>query len=286
MRTLTIFLFFLLGTTVSVHANEIDSLKTVEDVQKFLINRIDKEWDQNTVIRTDGEDTTTFAKGNFFKIDLNGDGLTDLVINGEYCVAITDSGNGHYGVFPIDRGVFYLHKYNLVNILYQDKMPILVLQKYDKYNFSKTKNTVLDTIVFKFDGFIEYSPLPDSLKIKEIKFSTSPCFGRCHVFSLSIKKNRKAIYNAIKYNDKKGKFRSTVDEATYNTLVATINYMHLLLLKDDYRVNWTDDRTITLRIKYNNGHVKEISDYGGIGTFGLKNLYDQLYTLKNTQKWH
>jgi hypothetical protein len=61
--------------------------------------------------------------------------------------------------------------------------------------------------------------------------------------------------------------------------------LKLTSLKDEYSVNWTDDQTSTLEIKFNNGQIKRISDYGMIGTFGLEHIYDQLFALRKTQKW-
>lgn len=64
-----------------------------------------------------------------------------------------------------------------------------------------------------------------------------------------------------------------------------INYIQLSSLKGRYRVNWTDDQTAKLEIKFNDGQVKEISDYGMIGTFGLDLLYEKFFTLRKTQEW-
>lgn len=47
----------------------------------------------------------------------------------------------------------------------------------------------------------------------------------------------------------------------------------------------TDDQTGDLKITFNNGKVKTISDYGMIGTNGLKILYEKLAELRFNQKW-
>lgn len=47
----------------------------------------------------------------------------------------------------------------------------------------------------------------------------------------------------------------------------------------------TDDQTSSLKITFNNGNIKTISDYGMIGTYGLKILYGKLAELRFNQKW-
>jgi len=284
MRTLTTILILLLTANLTL-ANDIDDLQTKDDVQKFLV-KINPEWEKYDFFENTGkEDTSAYGKGNFFKIDLGNNGLTDLVINGKYFFAVTDNGNGNYESHFIDRGTFMLDKHTLKNIVYKDKTPLLIIGSYSEYNFGKNNDTKTDTLVLKFGEFYEYNSTPDNFKIEEISFSTSHCFGTCPVFELIIKADGTAKYNAIEYNDKKGKFKTILDTATFNKLLQTINYLKWTSLKDEYSVNWTDDQTATLEIKFSNGQTKKISDYGMIGTFGLEHLYDQLFALRKTQKW-
>ncbi len=276
MRTVTTLLILLLTANLTV-ASDIDNLQTTEDVQKFLV-KVNSKWEKYDFFEKTGkEDTTAYGKGKFFKIDLDNNGLTDLVINGKYFFAVTDNGNGIYESHFIDRGTFMLYKYTLKNIVYKDRTPLLIIE-----NYNETKT---DTLILKFGEFYEFNPTPDNFKIEEISFSTTPCYGTCPVFKLTIKADGTAEYDAIKYNDENGKFKTVLDTATFNKLLLTINYLKLTSLKDKYSVNWTDDQTSTLLIKFDNGQTKNISDYGMIGTFGLEHLYDQLFALRKTQKW-
>jgi hypothetical protein len=50
-------------------------------------------------------------------------------------------------------------------------------------------------------------------------------------------------------------------------------------------VGWTDDQTCTLKITYDNGKTKTITDYGKIGTYGLNRVYSILFSLRQNQKW-
>lgn len=280
----TILILFL--TAELTLANDIDKLQTTDDVENFLVKKVNPKWkDEIFFESTESQDTSAYAKGKFIKIDLDNNGLTDLIINGKYFFAVTDNGNGKYESHFIDRGAFMLDKYTLKNIAYKGKTPILIIGSYNEYNFERKKDIKTDTLVFKFDDFYEYNATPDNFKIEEISFSTSHCFGTCPVFKLTIKANGKVKYEAIEYNEKKGKYKTNLDTDTLNKILQTINYLNFTSLKDEYSVNWTDDQTSTLKIKFSNGQTKKISDYGMIGTFGLEHLYDQLFALRKTQKW-
>ncbi|MBK6499838.1 MAG: hypothetical protein IPG00_17450 [Saprospiraceae bacterium] len=76
-----------------------------------------------------------------------------------------------------------------------------------------------------------------------------------------------------------------MDGKKWNGLIELINYIDFTNLKQDYYVDWTDDQDCTLKVVYDNNKVKEVRDYGLIGTFGLKKLYQQLFELRFNQDW-
>jgi hypothetical protein len=297
MKVISFALLFLLST-LPAFANDIDQLQTKDDVKNFLIEKVNKKWKDWDLFESNATDTARFGKNKFYKLDIDNNGSTDLLIDGEYFFAVIDNGDKTYGTHFIDRGTFLIDKHTLTNIIYKDKIPLLIVNDFDEYKrfpsdtaksgWELRWNVVgsqTDTLIYKFGDFIEYNPRPDKLSIEEIKFSTTYCYGTCPVFELTIKADRSATFNAIEYNDKKGKFKATIDTASYNRLIQTINYIRLTSLNKNYSVGWTDDQTCTLKIKFNSGQTKEISDYGLIGTYGLQNLYNQLFALRETQKW-
>lgn len=266
-----------------ISANEIDQLKTEEDVERFLIKRINKNWEGEVFLEMAKPDTAVYSKNKFYKIDLDANGLTDLVVDGKIFFAIVDRRNKRYTLHPIDRATFFDHKYCLKNIIYQDKIPLLIVKRYPVLFEDIIPKT--DTLIFKFGDFIEFNNKEEFLKITEVKFSTSGCFGRCPVFKLAIQENRNATYEAIEYNKKTGVFNAKIDTFSYNRLIQTIRYMKITDLKDNYLVGWTDDQTGVLEIKFNDENKKKIRDYGMVGTFGLANLYKQLFFLRKSQNW-
>jgi hypothetical protein len=284
MRSITLFVLLLL-TTSYCFANEIDKLQTHREVTTFLRAKLGKGWKEEVFFEPAAADTAAYGKNKFFKLDLDANGSTDLVVNGKYLFAVTDDGSGKYTSHFIDRGVFTSSKYALLTILQKNSSPLFVVKHSSVFHHPVEGTTKPDTLTFKFGDFVEYLPSPTKLQVRQINFSTSGCFGTCPIFELIIQADRTAKYHAIDYNKRKGRFTAVIDTAAYARLLATLQYIRLPTLKDSYRVNWTDDQTVELEVKLSDGQVKKIHDYGAIGTFGLATLYAQLYKLRETQNW-
>jgi hypothetical protein len=264
--------------------NKIDSLKTIDDVERFVAS-LDSAYYPH-FYKTDNIDKSTY-ENKFFKIDLDNNGLTDILINVTFLFAVTANEDRTYGIHLIGSGGRDL----LSNILFLNKTPLIVIKYLDGIIVSPR----IDTLIFKFNDFIEFNKSPDNLKIEEIRFSATACFGPCPVFDLTIKADRSVIYEAKQNNyifkakkvarETKGRYNAIIDTATFNNLIQTINYINLSSLKNDYHVLWSDAESVEIEIKFNDGNIKKIKDYGKRGTFGLVNLYNQLFALRNTQRW-
>ena len=63
-----------------------------------------------------------------------------------------------------------------------------------------------------------------------------------------------------------------------------MKYINLEKLENYYEVDWYDDQTVTIEVKYN-GKTKIIKDYGMIGTFGLTKLYSKFFFFRNKIEW-
>lgn len=282
-------LVIILLAIISVHckANEIDRLKTVEDVNTFLKNK-----SKNKKIDYFGEtkwDTSgQVINEKFLKIDLNDDGLTDLIVNGTYLFVVLDMSNNDFSFHFIDSGAFLLRKYLLARIDSSGNQPMMIVKSYDeeaKYEKKAVKPTY-DTLLIKYDGLTEYHRYSDSLGISKLSFSTTMCFGTCPVFELVILADGTAQYNAIKYNPEQGNFEGKIDSKLLAKLFGLVEYLNLRDLRDRYQVNWTDDQTCNLKVEYKNGVTKSIQDYGLVGTFGLQRLYNMLFALRASQTWY
>jgi hypothetical protein len=265
--------------------NEIDDLKTAADVNAFL-NKLKPELAKEAGLDTKAAAPSGFGKNTFHKVDINNDGATDLIVDAKRLLAFLWKANGKAEIIPLDGGIFIVYRYSLASVAKKDAETLLTIRLVMAPGMPEQDIYVEKTLVYKFGGFLEYNAKPDDLKVEKILFSTSGCYGTCPVFDMEIDKDGKAAYNAKHYNDlQDGKFSGTIGSPVYAKIVQNINYIGLQDLKPEYSVPWTDDQTATLTITYNGGKKKTISDYGMIGTFGLKLLYGQLSDLRGTVDW-
>jgi len=269
----------LLLSSVLCFGNKIDELKTPEDVLKFIKMTLNKEESFQAKPKKPGA-----IDFNFIKLDLNKDGMTDILVNGKYLYAVIDN-DGQNNFKEIFIGDSYFD-YELLSVDSTGKLPMLTVQKendYDRYSGKEIKVDP-DTLVIKFGGFIEFNSLPKQIDFKEIKITTTACFGTCPVFELTISKNRQAILTAKKYNRLNGIYKAVIDSKTFEDLTDILSYVNIDSLKNSYAIGWTDNPAIDIQIQYN-GLTKNIHDYGLKGTFGLKRLYEVLYAIKDTEDW-
>lgn len=187
-------LWILLWTAQIAVANDIDRLKTQQDVEKFLLEKVSPQWKDKDIFSNKIEgDTSAYRKGSFFKIDLDNDSRTDLIINGKPFFVVIDKGNGKYESKLLNRW------FSLKDIVYKGSIALLIVEN-GGVVFLGEKKVSIDILVLKSGKFFNYNPNPDNLKIETISFSTSYCYGTCPVFKLDIQADRTAKYNAIEYN--------------------------------------------------------------------------------------
>ena len=144
----------------------------------------------------------------------------------------------------------------------------------------------VDTLLWLTKGFVEYNRAPQDYLVTSIRYSTTQCYGMCPVFDLAIDQHGAASYDARQYNKRKGRFAATIAPQSLQELWEALNYFDFPRLRDHYAVPATDHPTCTLTIRYGNGQVKTIEDYGEEGTFGLQRVYRLLFDLRESQKWH
>jgi len=286
IRSIKILLILLLLAVTLEHtlANKIDQLKTARGVNRFL-KKAYKDGPTYKYLTRTLEDTAHYGKNKFFKADLDHNGLTDLIVNGLYFFVLTDHGNGHYEGHMIDGG-FSHDRHMLTNIITGEKVSLLLIKAHDYKENRSDATAKTDSLLLMFNEFMEYNAHPDNFKIHEINFKALGCpEGACTTMDMSIYEDRCVVYNGLENVPMEGRFKSVIDIIAYNRIVQTINYMKLRALQADYRVSWSDDQTVILQIKFDNGEIKTINDYGAKGTFGLNNLYGQLFDLAKKLAW-
>jgi hypothetical protein len=298
MKYSLILILCLLSSAVSL-ANSIDSLKTDGEVERF-VNKVyktvyTKSNEELIVLSTDSLLKKLACNGiarkwnikNWEKVDFDKDGRTDLLVTVTYqnhrfdVFAIMDKGNT-FALLRLSKNIF--ENCELAKPAFVNNKQVLLF-----YSIKRDQDLLsmpqIDTLVFKYGNFVELNTKPTGYKIKSINFTTSGCYGSCPIFELNIQENGRATYYAKSYNPKPGFFKVVISAEKLNEIFALINYLAIKGLKDNYEVNWTDDQTSHLTLKFDDGTTKEIRDYGMQGTFGLYQLYSVLSALRLDQYW-
>lgn len=310
MKKLLLISSFLFSALVTF-ANTVDSLKTDSDVVNFLNILVKKQWPLNRKLT---------KVNSWQKIDFNTDKNTDLLVevldsyyHPTYLIAIDIGKNEfkliHFGIRE-DGKILDIIKYN--------NIPLIVFNSsyypaiYSKGNFSRPKKeNRTDTLIYKYDNFVEFNKNPDQYQIDSITFSSlwgwrgrddTPPKNTNPDQNLEISSNCKATYtsnrNSATYVFTKGvkrpprhpktdlgTFKGKIKKSDLEDIYNLINYLSIKKLNDRYAVTFTDETSCYVRIKFKDGSTKYIADYGGEGTFGLKNLYAKLFALRDSQDW-
>ncbi|MBC7525325.1 MAG: hypothetical protein H7239_12930 [Flavobacterium sp.] len=290
-----------------VFGNKIDNLKTTKDVIEFVktvhpeygIIR-DKNFKYGIFDIKSIDSTYSQLKcreifkineiKNWEKIDINNDGLTDLIFISHFYgytqnVIIDEGKNG----FKLIRNIINFDECEYVKpIKVQDKNELRIRKVNLPFDFDDDieKYIKIDTLTYKYDSFIELNNkvIIDN-EIKSIEFKTNLCFGICPVYKLTINKNGQAEFIGIELTNFKGKSIKQLNQKNVDKIFNMLNYIEVKKFNDYYEVNYTDAPTVTLDIFFENGTVKKIKDYGLNGTYGLSALYSKLKELAEKTKW-
>jgi hypothetical protein len=304
-----LFLLFLIVETQVAKANAIDKLKTDMDVFNLLISI--KAFGGSDPIKVLPSDTLlkrldcnevalNWKVKSWERVDINHDKLTDLIVTVKdnnrslYIFAVIDKGKSGLKCHELsnDRGDYC----QLVKPITVDGMQMIAYysKRYKMVNRKLELNETeqIDTLIYLFDGFVEYNRKPANYNIKSItiKIADSVRFtaaGRAIYIPQTI--NVRRAYDSLSFAmaaDSIGKtFFSNVPKSNLDIIKALINYIDIKKMKDSYSVLWTDDEEVHLTVEFADGTKKSIYDYGMIGTCGLTRLYLMILDLKESLNW-
>jgi hypothetical protein len=305
MKRFTIILTFIFSNIV--FGNKIDNLKTTKDVIEFvktvypeygIIRYKDFKYGIFDINSTDSIYSQLKCKEifkideikNWQKIDINNDGLTDLIFISHFYGytqnVIIDKGKNE---FKLIRNIINFDECEYIKpIKIQDRNQLRIRKVNLPFDFDDNieKYIKIDTLTYKYDSFIELNDkvIIDN-KIKSIEIKTNFCFGDCPVFKLTINKNGVAQFDGIEFTKFKGKSIKQLNQKIVDEIFDLINYIEIKKLNDYYEVNYTDASTATLDILFEDGSIKKIKDYGLSGTYGLSALYSKLTKLGSETEW-
>ena len=309
MKRLLLFLLFF-SFAFSASGNAVDSLKTDNDVLKFVLkvdsNLTYKGESQVTIVPTDtllklikcNDVARQWSVKAWQKVDFNRDGRTDLFVtlkwyNVFHVFVVIDKGDNLFKALDLTRG--WLTGENC-----QLAWPIKVADKQMLAFYSRTyiyegkvrdgewkwrTELKTDTLVYLYDDFIEYNPKVKNYAIRSISINSRPTAWPGLEYTANIQADGKAAYSAFKFKSESGYFTGKISTDKLAELKSLLDYIQVKKLKDDYQVQWTDDQTVDYEIVFEDGTVKKINDYGTIGTFGLRRLYSFLLDLRQSEYW-
>lgn len=292
----TTFFLLLMLFSKQIYANQIDNLKTDKEVEDFL-KLAHPQFAKNgsfSIYPTDSVAKALDCGGvfrqwkinNWQKVDITNDGLTDLLFIAHWynykSFVLIDDGANSFKLFWFSKNSFENCDF-IKRIKINSKNYLKVYHKaverdeQSKIPFSYKDLVIVDTLIFKFSDFIEFNPTPkNKSEIATIEIYTSTCFGTCPSFTLQLLESGLANFDGIDYTKFKGKSTKKLPTRFFEEIADLITYIDIKNLKDHYEVSWTDDQTATIKITFKDKSVKEISDYGKQGTFGLSAVYSKL----------
>ncbi len=273
--------------------NKIDSLQNVEDIQKFIGEKSTEYITVSEQLQYNDQCRSTADSLNFkpwIKDDFDQNGLTDLLITG-------NTSNGPKTICILDMGNEFITRKITQGSLYETCAFVTAKDHKIEYKSNRLlsrlgyfSNLKTDHLIYKFGEFIEENRNPKRHNILEIEFSASSCYGSCPSFTLKIVSNRDIEWiagpdNTVNFQKYSGHYRSKLSQEQYKDLLEILDYIDFENLDENYSVAYSDSATGTLKITYDNLKTKKISDYGMMGTRGLKKLYNVLFDLRGSIEW-
>ncbi|MBV7531073.1 DUF6438 domain-containing protein [Chitinophaga sp. sic0106] len=285
-------ILIVLLTLSSFHAysNRIDSLNSLMEV-KFFVTGFDRNISDGAV--------------SFLKMDLDSNGLTDLVVEGaERVMVIMDKDKWGFRPLYISPADYFM-KYTLQGayhnalILRNEKTNRYVnlvkraadrgdtLRQFTATDYLTPMTTKFaDTLRYLSGGFVEFNPKPVVAEIQSIRLATTTCHGTCPQYKITIHKNRCMDYEAGSFTGRNGgHYICFLKETTFNELLTLIGYINVAALDPRFAVSATDHPTAYLHIVFDNGKEMSVEDYGMNGTRGLQTLYRFFETIRTSQSW-
>lgn len=283
-----LFLCFL-STLYSQKLNKIDSLLSTNDVKNFIKNennksnyelniddKIDYDWYCNVIA------DSLKLKQNWGKADFDNNGLTDLLVTG-------NTTEGPRTIYILDKGNYFESKTLSKGKLYEqcsfstvkgNKIEYQSVKILDQYG-SLSKLTK-ENLVYKYGDFIEENSNPKKHNILEIELEATGSYWNRSSTKIKIVSNKDITW-IIDEDDNTKVSSSKLSNEEFKEIIDLLHYIDFENLEEEYNVSYSDAGTTSLKITYDNLKVKNISDYGGMGTRGLTKLYDILLQLKQNQ---
>lgn len=205
--------------------------------------------------------------------------MTDLLVTG-------NTSEGPQTVYVLDKGDHFESKSLSKGKLYEEcSFSIVKNNKIEYYSvkildrYGSLSKLTKESLIYKNGDFIEENPNPKKHNILIIEFENRGSHWNRSVDKIEIVSNRDfnwTLDDGTEYQS----YISKLSPEKFKEIIDFLNDLDFENLADEYSVGYSDAGTINLKITYDNLKVKSISDYGGMGTRGLRKLYDLLLDLR------
>lgn len=122
------------------------------------------------------------------------------------------------------------------------------------------------------------------LPYESITLERSPCYGTCPVYRVSLHRDGRAEFEAIKYMPTSGKFTSKVEVYEYGRLCYLLDQLHFMSLDPAYEADWTDDATYTITTT-GKDRKKVVKEYGSVGPIELWAMQQAIDSIRQKLEW-
>lgn len=229
--------------------------------------------------------------------DFNNDGRKDLVFNSIiddnlYLFSLLSNGNV-YTFFDLQNWYYKSAPVDLFVLKNNSTTLLLKTEASDvNENIKWVKGKRTDTLMALAGGFIEfYKKERNQSTFKSLHFKFEPTGNSSDMLfnnkqTLTITSDRKVVYNRLvsTYNrandldDLNVHYVTAISDDIKSQLIDLLTLMNVQKMKDSFYVGGTHYPEARIKIRTVTG-VKNIYDYGLEGTYGLRLLYKQLFTI-------
>lgn len=284
--------FVTMGCTHQRHQNEVDRIRSEDDVRAFLRKHGPSRVATQDPFLIKECDAVGTKLASYIKVDIDHNGQTDLIVNGrEYVtVAMYEHAESYeFYVIPEMPRVQYCGVVD--SIVDTDSLCfIYVSDRRDPCirGFNDTQLPLVkgkDTLI-GFEGkLVKYRPYKPGKRITRVRLNTQRCFegASCPIFSLEVDTLGAVTYDAMVNTIPLGKFRGTIDAGRRSRIFRLTERIQPQQMDSVY-MDATDMPLATLDFVFQDGSIKRAMTDGARDP-GLRSLWGLLEEIRWANGW-
>jgi len=234
---------------------------------------------------------------NFYKTDIDGNGLTDMVVDAGIIVIVMDMGDRFEGHLISDRADWGSYSFKQFTSLPEGNRAMLLRHDHNpcprdaaqmtgvNLSFDSGLYNLTDTIVFKFGGFAKYNSHYRPAGISKIKYHYRSTFDVSCLAGedcIEIKKNGEC---SLQHPLWKAYLKGKLDSSSVCLLMELVAYLDVKSMKERY-VCWTDHSSgAAFLVYFDDGSEKRIYTWDYCPVLELGYLSRFISGISSTIKW-